>query len=89
MAIDLSQLTTLTVQIDALEKGLNQMTDPAAKSLVQAQIVMLQAQLSAQAQHMQTQADASNNLLDQLGLFQTLNNMVGNVAPAIISLFKK
>lgn len=89
MAIDLSTLTSLTVQIDALNKQLPLMTDPGAKSLVQAQVIMLQAQLASEAQHMQAQADASSNLLDGLGLFQSLTTLVGNSAPTIISLFKK
>jgi hypothetical protein len=89
MAIDLSQITSLTVQIDSLQKQIPTITDPNVRALLDAQVRMLQAQLTATAQHMQAQADASNNLLDGLGLFQSLSNLIGNAAPSIISLFRK
>ncbi len=89
MAVDLSNITSLTVQIGALQQQLANITDPGAKSLIQAQVMMLQAQLSAEAQHAQAQVDASNNLLSSLGLFATLSGIVGSAAPSIINLFVK
>ena len=89
MAIDLSTITGLTVQINALQQQVSVTTDPSAKAYLQAQIAMLNAQLSAEAQHMQTQADASNNLLNNLGLFATLQSSVGALAPTILAMFKK
>lgn len=88
MAVDLSTITSLTVQINALTQQMPTITDPGAKALVQAQIGMLNAQLAAEAQHQQAQVDASNNLLNGLGLFATLSNSVGTLAPSIIGLFK-
>lgn len=88
MAIDLSVLTRLTVQIDALRAQSARITDPGAKALIDAQVSMYEAQLSSEAQHMQSQADANSNILSNLGLFTTLNTLVGGTAPAIINLFK-
>lgn len=88
-AIDLSKITGLTVQINSLQTAKNSMTDPNAKSLIDAQIAMLSAQLSAEAQHAQAQSDAQSNILDNLGLFATLSSTVGQAAPSIIALFKK
>jgi hypothetical protein len=87
--IDLSTITGLTVQINALQQSKNSVTDPAAKALLDAQIAMLSAQLSAAAQHAQAQSDAQSNILDNLGLFATLSSTVGNAAPSIIALFKR
>jgi hypothetical protein len=86
--IDLSKITGLTVQINSLNQAKAAMTDPAAKSLIDAQITMLSAQLSAEAQHAQSQSDAQSNILDNLGLFSTLTAAVGSSAPSIIALFK-
>lgn len=87
--IDLSGITSLTVQINALTQAKAQTTDPAAKALLDAQISMYTAQLSAAAAHAQAQSDAQSNILDNLGLFATLTSAVGNNAPSIIALFKK
>jgi hypothetical protein len=84
----LGTIVSLTTQIDALQKSLAMTTDPSAKAFIQAQIAVYTAQLSAEAQHQQTQADASANLLNGLGLFATLTGVVGNQAPSIINLFK-
>lgn len=89
MAVDLSTITGLTVQISALQTQAATATDPSVKALLQAQIGMLSAQLAAEAQHAQAQADASNNLLNGLGLFATLSSTVGSAAPSIIALFRK
>lgn len=86
---DPSTIVSLTIQINALQQQMDKITDPNAKSLVSAQIGMLEAQLAAEAQHAQAQSDASNNLLNGLGLFATLSNTVGTVAPTILSLFIK
>lgn len=89
MAVDLDTITTLTVQIGALQVQADKTTDPAAKSLITAQIGMLTAQLAATAQHAQSQSDASANLLNGLGLMSTLTSSVGALAPSIIGLFHK
>ena len=89
MAVDLSKITGLTVQIAALQQQLPTITDPGAKALVGAQVAMLSAQLSAEAQHAQALADSSNNILNSLGIFSTLTGLVGGTAPSIIALFKK
>jgi FlxA-like protein len=86
--IDLSKITGLTVQISSLNAAKAAMTDPAARSLIDAQISMLSAQLAAEAQHAQSQSDAQSNILDNLGLFSTLTAAVGSNAPSIIALFK-
>ena len=88
MAIDLSSIAGLTVQINALQTSAASITDPGAKALVNAQISMLTAQLTAEVQHAQAQADASSNMLNGLGLFATLSQTVGAAAPSIIGLFK-
>jgi hypothetical protein len=86
--IDLSSIAGLTVQINALQQSMGTVTDPGAKALIGAQITMLSAQLTAEVQHAQAQADASSNMLNSLGLFATLSQTVGAAAPAIIGLFK-
>lgn len=88
MAVDLSPLTELTVQINSWQRQLATVTDPSTKAMIQSQLVVLQDQLANTAQHMQAQVDASNNILTSLGLFATLTSVVGNAAPSIISLFK-
>jgi len=89
MSVDTDTLVTLTVQIDALQQQLAAATDPAVKSYLTAQIAVLSAQLKATAQHAQSQSDASSNMLNALGLFGTLSNTVGTLAPSILGLFKK
>jgi hypothetical protein len=89
MAIDLSTITGLTVQINALQQQVGVTADPSAKAYLQAQLAMLNAQLAAEAQHMQTQADSSNTLMNTLGLFATLQSSVGTLAPTILALFHK
>lgn len=88
MAVDLSSIVNLTTQINALQGQLERTTDATAKAVLSAQIAGLQAQLTAEASHQQAQVDASNNLLNGLGLFNTLTQTVGTAAPAIINLFK-
>lgn len=85
----LGTIVSLTTQINALQTAMNQTTDPAAKAIISAQLAVLTAQLSAEAQHQQSQADASANLLNGLGLFATLTSVVGNGAPSILALFKR
>jgi hypothetical protein len=87
--IDLSSITGLTVQINALQQAKAGTTDPSAKALLDAQITMLTAQLTAAANHAQAQSDAQSNLLDGLGLFATLSSTVGSSAPSIVALFRK
>ena len=84
----LGAIVSLTTQINALQNALAQTADPAAKAIISAQLAVLTAQLSAEAQHQQSQADASANLLNGLGLFSTLSGIVGGNAPSIINLFK-
>ena len=86
--IDLTHIASLTVQINALQQSAASVQDPGAKALINAQITMLSAQLTAEVSHAQSQADASSNMLNGLGLFQTLSQTVGQAAPAIINLFK-
>ena len=88
MAIDPSVIVGYTVQLNALQAQAATATDPAVKAFLQSQIATVTAQLSAEAQHQQVQADASSNMLNGLGLFQTLSQTVGQAAPAIINLFK-
>jgi len=89
MAVDLDTITTLTVQIGALQAQADKTTDPSAKALITAQIGMLTSQLAATAQHAQSQSDASANLLNGLGLMSTLTSSVGALAPSILGLFQK
>jgi hypothetical protein len=89
MAIDLSAITGYTVQLNALQAQASSATDPAVKAMLNSQIAVVTAQLSGEAQHQQSQLDASNNTLNTLGLFSTLTAAVGNAAPTIISLFTK
>lgn len=87
--VDMSTIISLTTQINALQSQLAVATDPSVKSMLTSQIAVAEAQLQAEAQHQQSQVDASNNLLNGLGLFATLNASVGSLAPSIISLFAK
>jgi len=87
--VDLSQIVQLTNQIAALQAQMQAASDPTVKALLQSQISVAEAQLQAMAAHQQSQIDASNNLLDGLGLFATLNNSIGSLAPSIIGLFKR
>jgi hypothetical protein len=89
MAVDLSLITGYTVQLAALNSQAATATDPTVKALLAAQIATVTAQLSGEAQHQQSQLDASNNTLNTLGLFSTLTAAVGTAAPTIISLFTK
>lgn len=86
--VDLSGITTLTVQINALQQKSSTLQPSPAKDLLDAQVSMLEAELTANAQHMQAQLDANNNLMNGLGLFAVLNQLVGGVAPTVINLFK-
>jgi hypothetical protein len=88
MSIDLSHISSLTVQINSLQTAQAGVADPGAKALIGAQITMLSAELSSEVAHAQSQADASSNLLSGLGMFSTLTGVVGSAAPSIISLFK-
>ena len=89
MAVDFSGVTALAAQIKALQDAAAQATDPTVKAMLMSQAQVAQTQLAANLTHMQSQADASSNLLDSLGLFQTLTTAVGQAAPSIISLFTK
>ena len=88
MAIDMSTIVASTTKIAALNAALASTTDPSAKAFIQAEIAVETAALSANAQHQQAQADASANLLNGLGLFATLGQVVGTSAPTILGLFK-
>ena len=89
MAVDPSVIVGYTVQLSALQSQLAAATDPTVKSFLQAQIATISAQLSAEAQHQQAQADASSTIMSSLGLFATLSNAVGTAAPSILALFEK
>ena len=89
MAVDPSVIVGYTVQLNALQTQLATATDPTIKAFLQSQVATVSAQLSAEAQHQQSQADASSNMLASLGLFATLTNAVGNAAPSIIGRFAK
>lgn len=89
MSVDFSQVTALAAQIKALQDAANTATDPTVKAMLNSQAQVAQTQLAANLTHMQSQADASSNLLDTMGLFSTLTNAVGSAAPSIIALFKK
>jgi hypothetical protein len=86
--IDMTAIVSLTTEINALQQALNATTDPSAKANIQAQLSVATAQLTSTAQHQQAQADASANILDSLGLFATLGQVVGTNAPTILNLFK-
>jgi hypothetical protein len=89
MTIDLGQITSLTSQIAALQQQAALATDPVVKAILNAQAGALQQQLQTVAQHMQSQAEASANVLDNLQLWSTLNNSIGSLAPTIIGLFRR
>lgn len=88
-SIDLSSVTSLAAQIKALQDASAAATDPTVKAMLLSQASVAQTQLAAELTHMQSQADASSNLLDTMNLFSTLTNAVGSAAPSIIALFKK
>jgi hypothetical protein len=88
MSIDPSVLVGYTVQLSSLQAQAATVTDPTVKAFLNSQIATVTAQLSAEAQHQQSQADASSNLLNGLGLMTTLTQVVGTAAPSIIGLFK-
>ncbi len=88
-AVDLSNIVSLTTQINALQTQAASATDPSVKAMLTSQIAVAEAQLQTEAQHQQSQIDASNNLLNNLGLFATLNSTVGTLAPTVLSLFAK
>lgn len=87
--IDMNSIVQSTAKIKALNDVLASTTDPSAKAYIQSQIAVETAAMTANAQHMQSQADASANILDGLGLFATLSSLVGNQAPSLIALFRK
>ena len=89
MAVDPSVIVGYTVQLGALQQQLASTTDPTVRAFLQTQIATISAQLSAEAQHQQAQADASSNLLNGLGMFATLTNAVGGLAPTIVGMFTK
>ncbi len=89
MAVDPSVIVGYTVQLSALQAQLAAATDPTVKAFLQSQVSTVSAQLTAEAQHQQAQADASSNLMNGLGLLGTLTNAVGTAAPSILALFKK
>ena len=91
-SIDLTQITQLTSQLQALNAQISVTTDPTVKGMLQAQANVVTQQLQAAATHAQNNVDATNNLLDGFGLFTTLNQALSNVPqaiPNILSLFKK
>ncbi len=90
--INLDQIAQLAAQLQALNSQIAITTDPTVKGLLQAQASVLTQQLQAAATHAQNNVDATNNLLDGLGLFSTLHQALGGMSgalPNIISLFKK
>ena len=87
MAVDLTVITGLTVQINSVRGQISAATDPTVKAILSNQLETLEAQLSAEATHQQAQLDASNNIMSSLGLFSTLTSVVGNSAPTILTLF--
>ena len=89
MAVDPSVIVGYTVQLSSLQSQINATTDPTVKAFLQSQISTVSAQLAAEAQHQQAQADASSTIMNSLGLFATLSNAVGTAAPSILALFKK
>jgi hypothetical protein len=86
--VDLSNLVSLTGQLQATQAQSNAATDPTVKAMLNAQVAMLTAQINTEATHTQSQIDASNNALNTLGLFSTLTTAVGSAAPSILALFK-
>lgn len=86
--IDLTAIVSLTTQISSLQQEIAVTPDPTAKAMLQAELNVATKQLNATAQHQQAQADASANLLDGLGMFATLGQVVGANAPTILNLFR-
>jgi len=88
MAVDLSSLVSYTQQLSSLQDQANKATDPTLKLILQSQITTTQSMLTSEAQHLQSQSDASSSLLNGLGLFATLTSTIGGAAPSIIALLK-
>jgi len=90
MATDsMAEIVRLTTQINALQQVMSTTTEPAAKSIISAQLAVLTAQLTSTAQHAQAQIDNSNSIIENLGLFSTLSSLVGQSAPSIIAMIRK
>jgi len=89
MSVDLDAITTLTAQLASAQAAAAQATDPTVRALLQAQVSQLSAQLVTVSQHAQARADSSSDMLNNLGLFSTLQSAVGGLAPTIIGLFKR
>lgn len=89
MSVDLSNIVSLTGQLQTATAQAASATDPTVKAILNSQVASLTAQIANEATHTQSQIDASNNALNTLGLFSTLSSAVGSAAPAIISLFQK
>lgn len=90
--VDLTSIAQLTAQLQALNSQIAATSDPTVKALLQSQAAVVTGQINAAAVHAQNQVDATNNLLDGLGLFSTLNQVLAGSAssiPSIIALFKK
>ena len=88
MSVDLTNLVSLTGQLQATQTAVASATDPTVKAMLSAQVALLSSQIANEAAHTQSQIDASNNTLNALGLFSTLTSAVGGAAPAILALFK-
>ena len=86
--VDLSNLVSLTGQLQATQAQAGAATDPTLKAMLNSQVAILSAQIATEATHTQGQIDASNNALNTLGLFSTLTTAVGSAAPSILALFK-
>ena len=89
MAVDLTNLVSLTTQAGALQNQAAMTNDVTVKALLNAQVAALNVQIAAEAQHQNSQAQSSTNLLNALGLMSTLTSAVGSGAPAILALFGK
>ena len=90
--VDLTKITQLTAELAATNKQIAAATDPSVKAYLTAQASILTDQIQAEATHAQSQVDSTNNMLDSLGLFSTLNNVLAGASsqiPSILSLFKK
>lgn len=90
--VDLTQIAQLTAQLSAVNTQIAAATDPTVKAFLNSQAAVLTQQIQAEATHAQMQVDATNNLLDGLGLFATLNQVLAGASsqiPSILSLFKK
>ena len=88
MSVDLTNLVSLTGQLQATQAQVASATDPTVKAMLSAQEAMLSAQINTEATHTQGQIDATNNTMNTLSLFSTLTQAVGNAAPSLLALFK-